>query len=291
MTSTVEYIIPREVVALPAGGLYLRDGCATHVEKGGLVELKYRRGWIQPSEIVNNRPCRTEIIVPGSELPPELVECLALLKDYLEPSELEKYPVLPGFYVKDTGSPYCGQFVHWCIGDGTFAVFDLQTQTFQTIGIEQIMARTIGQNPATLNKVSRQFTCEIKADGADEVVTNATIMELLAGLPYPAAPGVTVDAASAYLNEISVGLASLGDEVESADGEVMQATNCDASALDVDAEKVTNLEPGGDWGFEYMKGVDVQPFEITVKDGSVISICGEVSACLTKAGDAAIPKE
>jgi hypothetical protein len=53
---------------------------------------------------------------------------------------------------------------------------------------------------------------------------------------------------------------------------------------------VTNLEPGGDWGFDYLKGVDVQPFEITVKDGSVITICGEVSACLTKAGDAAIPK-
>jgi hypothetical protein len=300
MSSTLSYIIPREVVTLRAGGLYLSNGRAEVVDKGGSVEIKGKRSWQYPTEITHHRVCVTETAActtcpgaaagSGTELPPELVECLELLKDYLEPTKLEKYPVLPGFYVNDTGRPYCGQFVHWCIEDGTFAVFDLQTQTFQPIGIEQIMARTIGQNPATLNKVSRQFTCEIKADGADEVVTNATIMALLAGLPYPAAPGVTVDAASAYLNEISVGLASLGDEGETSGGEVMEATNCDASALDVDADKVTNLEPGGNWGFEYMKGVDVQPFEITVKDGSVISICGEVSACLTKAGDAAIPK-
>jgi hypothetical protein len=143
----------------------------------------------------------------------------------------------------------------------------------------------VGVNPLNNSKEQYPFTCEFIADGADLVVTMADIIAAQAGGTFQPS-GTASDSADAYLNQIKVTLAPLGDEVGDP---VVATTACDAVVAYTDTAKTYNMEPGGSFTHEVPLGVDVPPFEVTVADGSAIVLSGCLSIELDKSG-VVVPK-
>lgn len=243
-----------------------------------MVENLLRVGLIckeVPDEVPDTLPSKP---LPGCTLCDVKDAILALGDIIVNADPATKNFALEGVYVTQVDSPFCGLPVVMC--EGRPSVLNPTTFEFE----ELTMGTQIGQNTAVKNLVSRQQVCEIAADGADAVLTNADMLALLAGVTFD--NGLPADdAATVYLHSAEITLAHLGDETDT--GFVSDA--CDAAVTDVDAAKTVNLEPGGSYELNGSQGTDIQPIEVTVVAGSVARVCFCVSVEVAKDGTA-VPK-
>ena len=203
-----------------------------------------------------------------------------LLERLIELELCTPVPIL-GNVVLSEGELYCQQ-VYFNRKKCCFEAFNPTSECFEEINL---MSTKIGVNANAYTFETRQFTCELPADGADLTITNASVLAALAGATLQPSGSPADDAATVYLNDFELVLTNVNDEA--AGGFV--ATTCQAVATDVETGKTKDIEPGGNYAFNSRPGVDVPEFSVLLTTGSNAVVCGEVSIRINKSAEV-VPK-